>query len=378
MANSDDKIILCAVGDICPSRPDPETVFTGVSPELQNADIAFCQLEINLTGRGTRLPQARHTDRTSPKTADAIRKAGFDVVSFAGNHCMDWGPEGFFDTIDSLKSAGLHVVGVGANIMDARRPVVIEAKGCRIGFLAYNSILPMSYWAEENRPGCAPLRAWTHYEQIEHDQPGTPCRIHTWANQDDMFSMIEDVEKLKAESDIVIVSMHWGIHFVPAVIADYQRQLARSAVEAGADLILGHHAHILKGVETYKGVPILYSLGNFTVDLPMTREHAERKSFKEIQKLNPNWEPDFESTYNFPHDSRKSVIVKCVIAEKRIESTSLLPVYIDRQSRPEILAEDDPRFSEVREYMDFVTGEAGLNGKFNSVDGELFITTRHG
>jgi len=375
MNRTHDAILLYAVGDICPSRPDPGSLFTEVTPELQRADIAFCQLEINLTNRGTRLPQARHTDRTNPEAAHAIRGAGFNLVSFAGNHCMDWGQEGFFDTIDALKAAGLAVVGVGANIEEARKPAVVETKGCRVGFLAYNSILPMSYWAEQNRPGCAPLRAWTHYEQIEHDQPGTPCRIHTWPNQDDLRLLVEDIQKLKHGCDIAIVSMHWGIHFVPAAIADYQRVLARTAIDAGADLILGHHAHILKGIEIYKSVPILYSLCNFAVDLPMTREHAERKSFKEIQKLNPSWELDFESTYNFPYDSRKSVIAKCVIAERRIQSTSLLPVYIDRQSRPEILMESDRRFGEVLEYLERITQEAELNGTFHSANGELFITT---
>ncbi len=373
MSRTHDDILFYAVGDICPSRPDPDSLFTGVASELQRADIAFCQLEINFTARGTRLPQARHTDRTSPAAAHAIRRAGFNVVSFAGNHCMDWGQEGFFDTIDALKAAGLAVVGVGANIGEARKPAVIETKGCRVGFLAYNSILPMGYWAEQNRPGCTPLRAWTHYEQIEHDQPGTPCRIHTWPNQDDLRSLVEDIQKLKHDCDTVIVSMHWGIHFVPAVIADYQLELAHTAIDAGADLILGHHAHILKGIEIYKGVPILYSLCNFAMDLPMTREHAERKSFKEIQKLNSSWEPDFESTYNFPYDSRKSVIVKCVIAKKRIQSTSLLPVYIDRQSRPEILVESDRRFMEVQEYLERITGEAELNGNFHRANGELFI-----
>ena len=375
MNRTHDQILLYAVGDICPSRPDPDSLFTGVAPELKRADIAFCQLEINLTERGTRLPQARHTDRTSPEAAHAIRRAGFNVVSFAGNHCMDWGQAGFFDTIDALKAAGLAVIGVGANIEEARKPAVIETKGCRVGLLAYNSILPMGYWAEQNRPGCAPLRAWTHYEQVEHDQPGTPCRIHTWPNQDDLRSVVEDIQKLKHDCDIVIVSMHWGIHFVPAVIADYQIELARTAIDAGADLILGHHAHILKGIEIYKGVPVLYSLCNFAVDLPMTREHADRKSFKEIRKLNPSWELDFESTYNLPYDSRKSAIVRCVIAEKRIQSTSLLPVYIDKQSRPEILVESDGRFAEVQVYLERITREAGLNGNFHRANGELFITT---
>lgn len=368
-----DEILLYAAGDIAPSRPDPASLFHKVRAELRRADVSFCQLEINLTDRGTRLPQARHTDRTSAETARAIREAGFGVVSFAGNHCMDWGQDGFFDTIAALKAADLSVVGVGANIAEARKPVIVNVRGCRVGFLAYNTILPVSYWAEANRPGCAPMRAWTYYEQIEHDQPGTPCRIHTWAHEDDLRALVDDIAKLKQQADVVIVSMHWGIHFVPAVIADYQRQVARAAVDAGADLILGHHAHILKGVETYCGVPIIYSLGNFAMDLPMTREHAERPSFKEIQKLNPDWIPDFESTYNFPFDSRKSVIAKCVIAQKRIQRFSFLPLDIDRQSVPEILEAGDARFDAVRRYLESIGREAGLNGSFVCQGNELVI-----
>jgi poly-gamma-glutamate capsule biosynthesis protein CapA/YwtB (metallophosphatase superfamily) len=369
-----DEVLMYAVGDIAPSRPDPASLFTKVCGELRRSDVAFCQLEINLTKRGTRLPQARHTDRTSAEAARAIREAGFHVVSFAGNHCMDWGSDGLLDTIEALRAAELSVVGAGANIAEARKPVIVDAKGCRLGFLAYNSILPTGYWANGNRPGCAPMRAWTYYEQIEHDQPGTPCRIHTWANEDDLRALVEDVQKLKRQVDFTIVSIHWGIHFVPAVIADYQRQVARAAVDAGANLILGHHAHILKGVEVYRGVPIVYSLCNFAVDLPMTREHAERPSFKEIQKLNPGWTPDFESTYNFPFDSRKSVIAKCVITGRQIRRFSLLPVDIDRQSVPTILEAGDPRFGEVHEYLQSITRDVGLNGRFIRTGNELVVS----
>ena len=265
------------------------------------------------------------------------------------------------------------MVGVGENIAEARKPAIVELRGARIGFLAYNSILPMSYWAEANRPGCAPLRAWTHYEQIEHDQPGTPCRVRTWAHEDDLRALLADVAELKRRADVAIVSLHWGIHFVPAVIADYQRQVAHAAIDAGADLILGHHAHILKGIEVYRGVPILYSMGNFAMDLPMTPEHAARPSFKEIQKLNPNWIPDFESSYNFPFDSRKGLIAKCVIDGTRKLRTSLLPVYIDRQSVPEILEPQDPRVEEVRQYLEAMAKEANLNGRLVAHGSELLI-----
>lgn len=372
MAENED-ILFYAVGDIAPSRPDPDSLFVDVSETINDADIAFCQLEICITDRGERLPQVRHTDRTGPEAARAIRRAGFDVVSFASNHCMDWGQQGLFDTIEALEKADLQVVGVGANIGAAREPVVITCKGRRIAFLAYSSILPMCYWAEDDRPGCAPMRAWTRYEQIETDQPGTPSRIHTFPNKDDLAALQGDIRQAKQQADLVFVSLHWGIHFIPAVIADYQTDVAHAAIDAGADAILGHHAHILKGFETYEGKPVFYSLCNFAVDLHMDKAHAESKGFREIQKLHPDWQPDFDSSYNFPGDSRRTVIARFEISEGSLAKVSLLPVYVDKQSRPEILNSSDKRFREVADYLNEITASQGLNGKFIEHDDELVI-----
>lgn len=363
MAAGKARAVLYAVGDIAPDREDPRQSFDLVRDRIREADIAFCQLEVNLTERGSRLPQARHTVRGAPAIAAAIKDAGFNVVSFAGNHCMDWGQEGFFDTIDNLRAQDLGVVGVGADILEARKPLFVEANGCRVAFLAYSSILPMSYWADERRPGCAPMRAHTLYEQIEHDQPGTPARIHTFPHRGDLAALEEDVRKAKAEADVVAVSLHWGIHFVEATIADYQRDVAYAAIDAGADLILGHHAHILKGVEIYKGVPILYSLCNFAVDLRMDEAHANSASFKEIQTLNASWIPDFDSLYNFPQDSRMTLVAKAVIEHGKV-ALSLLPAYVNKDAQPTILSADDPRFGEVLAYLDKITRAAGLGARF--------------
>ncbi len=373
MSAANNEILLYAVGDVAPSREDPDTLFDNVRGELSKADISFCQLEINLTEHGSRLPQARHTDRTHPTAAQALQRAGFTVVSWAGNHCMDWGREGFFDTIDALKAAKLNVVGAGATIKEAREPVIIETKGQRVAFLAYSSILPMGYWAEENRQGCAPMRAWTLYEQIEHDQPGTPSRIHTFANRDDLAALQDDIRKAKQRADVVMVSLHWGIHFVPAMIAQYQPEVGRAAIDAGADVILGHHAHILKGVEIYKGKPIIYSLCNFAVDLHMDKAHAESKGFKEIQSLHPNWQPDFESSYNFPADARRTVVAKCIIAGGKVQRVALIPAYVNRQSQPEMLVASDPRFAEVVDYLEGVTQMAGLNATYQRDGNEVVI-----
>jgi poly-gamma-glutamate capsule biosynthesis protein CapA/YwtB (metallophosphatase superfamily) len=352
--------ILHAVGDVAPDRDDPNECFALAAAALRDADIGFCQLECNLTTRGVRLPQARHTHRGPVSSALAMKQAGIDVVSFAGNHCMDWGPEGLADTIANLKAAALDVVGVGATIDEARAPVIREVNGVRIAFLAYSSILPEAYWATEQRAGCAPLRAHTHYEQIETDQPGTPARIRTFAFREDLDALVRDIEAARAASDFVVVSLHWGIHFVPAVLAEYQREVAHRAIDAGAGLILGHHAHILKGIEIYRGRVIFYSLSNFAVDLRMTPEHAASKSFREIQALSPGWEPNFDSLYNFPPDSRMTMIARAAIeADGRCE-LALLPAFINDNAQAEVLRPGDERYGKVVDYLLWCCRESGL------------------
>jgi poly-gamma-glutamate synthesis protein (capsule biosynthesis protein) len=375
MANNTEKeILFYAVGDVAPFREDPSSIFKYVTHTLNQADIVFCQLEINISERGARLPQARHTTRAHPKTARAIKEAGIRVASFASNHCMDWGQEALFDTIEALKAEGISVIGVGKDIEQARKPAILECRGNRVAFLAYNTILPIGYWAEVNRPGCAPLRAWTLYEQIEHDQPGTPCRIHTFPHREDLEAMRKDIQKARAQADVVILSMHWGIHFVPAVLATYQRDIAHIAIDSGADLILGHHAHILKGIELYQGKVIFYSLCNFAVDLPFTKEHAESKSFKEIQKLNPDWIPDFDCLYNFPTDSQKTIVVKCTLSNGAIRGVSFLPTYINKKTaQPEILTSKDKRFAEVVRYMEEVTKNEALDTEYNILGNEVVV-----
>jgi poly-gamma-glutamate capsule biosynthesis protein CapA/YwtB (metallophosphatase superfamily) len=369
-----DDIVLYAVGDIAPDREDAASIFEHVAGLLNAGDVAFCQLEAVLSEQGTPLPQVRLGCRGRPEVARALKEAGFDVVSFASNHCLDFGYEALLDTIRVLEQEGLSVVGVGANIQQARTPAIVDCRGTGIAFLAYSSILPQGYWADVGRPGCAPLRGLTLYEQVEHDQPGTPCRIHTFPRRDDLGAMVNDIEEARSRADLVVVSVHWGIHFIPAVLADYQRDIARAAIDAGADLILGHHAHILKGIEVYAGKVIFYSLCNFALDLSAPTELLDSPQHREIKVLNPEWKPDPEyPTYFMPPDSRKTIIVKCVIAGKQIKRVSFLPVYINKQSQPEILVSADPRFGEVAGYVEQISRDQGLETRFTVEGDEVVI-----
>lgn len=349
-----------AVGDIGPDRDDPATIFDAVRDRLKMADLGFCQLEVNLTSRGQRLPQARHTIRGRSEIANALVDTNLELVSFAGNHCLDWGQEGLLDTLDALERAGAVQVGTGANISAARAPAIIERNGVTIGVLAVNSILPMTYWAEEKRAGCAPLRAHTVYEQIEHDQPGTPARIHTFSHKDDLDALVEGVKALRQQVHVVIVSHHAGIHFVPAVIPDYQREVAHAVIDAGADLVLGHHAHILKGIEVYKGKTIAYSLANFAIDLLMDEAHAKSKGFREIQKLNPDWVPDFSSRYNFPPDSAMSVVLEARLDRNGVSDVRFVPVMIGKDAMPRIVGPGDDDFARIGRYLQDISDTAEL------------------
>jgi poly-gamma-glutamate synthesis protein (capsule biosynthesis protein) len=353
--------VFLAVGDIAPDRDDPNECFDLVRSDLARADLVFCQLETVLTEAGTRLPQARHAVRGKPRVAQALKAANFGVVSLAGNHCMDWGSEALLETIEHLRRQDLSPVGAGANIAQARKPVLRTVGDTRVAILAYSSILPQSYWADERRVGCVPMRAWTHYEQIEHDQPGTPCRVHTFAHQEDLAALRQDIQQARKQADVVIVSIHWGIHFVPAVIADYQREVGHAAIDAGADLILGHHAHILKGIEVYRGRPIFYSLCNFATDLRMDKAHAESKSFREIQTLNPRWIPNLDSLYNFPEDSRKTIVVRAQLTPAGLGPVSVLPCWINEQAQPRIARAGEPEFDQVADYLRDISQQAQLN-----------------
>lgn len=364
---------LIAVGDVAPDREDPRECFSRARDLLKSGNFVFCQLETSLATKGVRLPQARHAVLTTPNVAPAMKEAGFTAVSFAGNHSLDWGNEAFFETIGHLKSVGMDVIGAGANIVEARKPVIQHANGVRIAFLAYSTILPQAYWAEANRPGVAPMRAHTVYEAIEHDQPGTPCRIHTYPHRDDLAAMCADIRAAKQQADVVVVSHHWGIHFVPYVLADYQPDVGRAAIDAGADIVLGHHAHILKGVEVYRGKPIFYSLCNFATDLRMDEAHANSKGFKEIQKLAPRWEPDFESLYNFPEDARMSVAIKARLSKRGLVDVAVKPLWIGRDALPTPLGAGDPRFADVMGYLETCCREIGRDTRFRIAGDEAFI-----
>ncbi len=389
---SKDKIIqFYATGDVGMNRPDPDSIFQYVKEYLGKADLLFGQLEPCLASCGTPASQCRLPMKGDPKGGAAIKRAGYDVMSFATNHCMDWGREAFFETLDVLETNDLHPIGAGKNIVEARKPYIAEIPAgsedrhdmertgskdqqdvVRVGFLAYNSILPANYYADEDRPGCAPLRGITYYEQIEPDQPGTPCKIHTFPVEEDMAALLDDVEKLRPQVDILVLSMHWGIHFIPAIIADYQRMAAHRAIDHGVDLVLGHHPHVLKPVEVYKGKAIFYSMGNFALDPPnmFDPDVQKKKSHEAIKNLNPDMK---EKGKIMPADSFKSMVFCADIREKKLENVGFVPAVLDEKCDPRILKPDDPAYQDLKDYMTRINEDQGIHTDFRQVGDRLVV-----
>ena len=383
---NDNTITLLATGDNIPSREDYDTLYQHVAPVLKDADITFGQVETVLIDKSIEdlypyvASQARMPCSSDPGVADGMKRNGYDIVSFSSNHALDYGRTHFLNTIDYLRNAGLEVIGVGKNEEDARRFSVIERKGTKIAFLGYCSILPQDYWAQEARPGMNPARGHTLYEQIEHDQPGTPPRIHSWAHREDKARMIEDVKKAKELADIVVVSMHWGIHFTEAQVAEYQFEYAHDAIDAGADLILGHHAHILKPIEVYKGKVIFYSLGNFAMEDPnnMARDKATlrqdmrtSKKHQEMAKIRKGFGTG-NTKKTFPEDCYYTMIAKIGIEDKKISRVSYLPAYIPEDFNPYIVKPDDALFGTIRDYMMKIDDMMDLDTVY-TVDGDEIV-----
>ena len=373
--NDSGDVSLCAVGDVAPNRDEPEKMFDLCKDALKGFDVKLFQMETNLSERGAPQIGSYGSLRVHPRNIEALKAAGFNVASYAGNHTLDWGPEAMIDTIDLLRGSGIGVVGAGRNIEEARRPVVMDVTGTKIAFLNYCTVLPNRFWATESVPGVAPLRIRTVYEMYLPHQPGCPARIFTYPYQEDLDAMLDDIRKAKSQADIVVLSLHWGLHFVRAKLAGYESPVAHAAIDAGADIIFGSHAHVLKGIDVYKGKVIFHNLGNFAVDSGLAKTWpnmtpGRRELLDEYQsEIDPAW----GNIYPYPTDSRKTIIAKCLIANKRIRNVSFLPAVIDRSARPQVLSKKEEAFEEVFKYVTEITREAGLQTRYKVVEDEVII-----
>jgi hypothetical protein len=243
---------LAAVGDVMLDRSFRVMLISGeldfpwrhLGPQLQAADLALGNLE-SAMGTGGKPESKGYTFRAPPEAAESLALAGFDLMSLANNHAMDFGPTLLLQAIELLESQGIGVVGAGANEAIAHQAVLREVHGLRLAFLAYVDV-PREYRGFD-------ARVW----QASAESPGI-----AWA---DLDRIRIDVAAARETADLVIVVLHSGYEYVVPPSAE-QVAAAHTAIEAGADFVLGHHAHLLQGVELYQGGVIAYGLGNFAFE----------------------------------------------------------------------------------------------------------------
>ena len=369
-------IRLAAVGDIAAFHREPESAWEHAGPVLEQYDVVFAQNE-RLYSDTTALPDVGFTELTGPEHVAALRLGHLDVVSFASNHCYDLGPDVFLETVEALRSQGFAVIGAGKDIEEARAPAILERGGLRIGFLGYSSVLRPGYEARPGKPGAAPMRAHTLYEQIDY-QPGTAPRIRTFADRGDLAALLADIAAAKKQTDFLAVSLHWGVHLVKGVIADYEKEVARAAIDAGADMIIGHGPHLLKAVEIYRGKPVFYSISGFCIDSPreiveagMARNDEFRELIEAHQATTAATEYDeWFMAYSMNPEMILSIIASVELApDASIQRVLCRPVIINARAQPVPQSAGDPGFQQVLDYLRDVTTHQKISTQY-IVDGD--------
>jgi poly-gamma-glutamate synthesis protein (capsule biosynthesis protein) len=304
-----------------------------------------------------------------PASLEGLSAAGFDVMSVANNHIMDAGHRGLADTLAGLRAAGIAPVGAGADLAEARAATFVERDGVTVGFLAYTCVYAPGFPAWSSRPGCATIEVHTVYRS-ELGQPGTRPQVQTFVDPTAKAAVAADVAAARERCDVLVMSMHWGIHNLPAVLADYERELGHALVDAGADVVLGHHQHIVKGVEVYRGKPILYGLGNFLFDTDTARV-LERSAV--AREAFAGFAPFYGDHLSHHPDARRAMLLRCRVSRNGVEDVAILPCRQDDGGEPAPVDPGSEEFDAYLAYLCEITAQAGLNGSISVRGDELVL-----
>lgn len=245
---------LAAVGDVMLGRALGAAIvngsldypFASVSDMLLAADVTVGNMESSLGDLGE--PASKHyTFQAPPAAAQSLARAGFDIMSLANNHAMDYGSQALLQAIDLLRAEGIAAIGAGPNAEAAHTPHIVESGGLKMAFLAYVNVPVEATTAFDTQ-------TWT----AGQDTPGL-----AWGEPEVIAA---DVTAAKQHSDLVIVVLHSGLEYIEEP-SPQQVEAAQAAIDAGASLVIGHHAHLLQGIDFYNGGVIVYGLGNFAFEI---------------------------------------------------------------------------------------------------------------
>lgn len=355
------SVQIVGVGDVCVGSPvarfDPSAgTLWGL---LASADLAIANLEQTLTERGVRADKPV-TLRAHPSLVDEVFRLGFDAVTLANNHIMDFGYEGLAETLATLERRGIAYAGAGPNRAAAVRPATLTVGGLRIALLSFASTVPPGAAATVDRPGLAPIRVTTRYVldgATNDEQPGSAPYVETEALESDVDAALTAISAARASHDLVIVGLHWGVmpHWMPPIqgtLADYQRPLAHRIIDAGADLLLGGHAHSPQGVEVYRSKLIAYCLGNF-----IFHKHKLPEAALNSDRPGPYWGARFNYRPDFKF--KAGCLLRLWADAHRIERAELVPYLLDEDSEPYLVTG-----AEASGVLELVREASPVHGQF--------------
>ena len=243
-------------------------------PVFATSNLNMCNLEAPFTVSKDKFPDKTFTFKVPVKYVSMLSALNLNYVTLANNHIMDYGKSGLLETISTLENAGINYSGAGLTEAEALKPAIFSVKDKKIGVIAAGAIFPKEFWANDTTAGV----------------------FFPWKEK-----LIEILQETRPNVDYLFVTFHWGAE-KRETPKKYQKGLARLCINHGADLVWGHHPHVVQGVELYKGKPIIYSLGNFIF-----------ASFSE---------------------SANGMVVKAVFNDNKLENLQILPLNVDNFKNP--------------------------------------------
>jgi len=349
--------IVCC-GDLVLDEPQPDHWLGGLAATLRAAAVAIGHVEVPHTVHQEALSADVPAPGANPAHLAALARAGIDAVTLAGNHIADCGAVGISDTVAGLEQLHIAHCGAGQTLTAARAPAWIQRGALRLALLSYNCVGPEQAWATATSAGCAYVRITP-----EGGGPVIPSAALSRIDPESLALMQEDIRAARrAGARICIVALHKGIVHTPALLAPYERAVAHAAVDAGADVVLGHHAHILRGIETYRGRPIFHGLGNgcvVTRALSVDEADPKRAAWARRRQALFGFTPD-PAYYLAPFHPQAihGMLARVVLREGLIEAAGFIPLHFEPPGRPVIAG--GAAAETVCRYVSHITEAAGL------------------
>ena len=341
------KAAVLSVGDLILDVPGVEKYFDESRELLKSGDVVIGQVEIPYTNRPQWSAYDNHSaPATDPVRLEAMKDAGFNVGTCAGNHSFDQGYYGVMDTLDKLHELGIATAGEGADMDEACAPAVITRKGLKFACFSYTAVGPKTVQATPAKAGAAFIYVATSYDNDTNEPGALPTHIYTSVSPAALAQMRTAFRKAKADGATVLASFHMGrMHSTD--IQQYQIEIAHAAIDAGAEMVFAHHPHTLLGIEMYKGRPIYYSIGHFIFATDAFLQ--EGTALAGQRRFLPNhWqgvntealirprEPITETIPFYVGDqaSRNTLIAKGVFDETGLVRAGFIPCWIDDTGHP--------------------------------------------